>query len=51
MKAWQVNEWCEPEQMTLADIPLPEPNSGEVRIRNITGQTMVIDGGATIAGG
>src|SRR5260370_20925438 len=34
MKAWQVNEWCEPEQMTLADIPLPEPKSGEVRIRN-----------------
>src|SRR6185295_7507554 len=34
MKAWQVNEWCEPEQMQLAEIPPPEPNSGEVRIRN-----------------
>ena len=34
MKAWQVSEWCEPEQMKLADIPLPEPKSGEVRIRN-----------------
>ena len=34
MKAWQVSEWCEPEQMTLADIPVPEPKSGEVRIRN-----------------
>src|SRR3982074_2563972 len=34
MKAWQVSEWCEPEQMTLADIPLPEPKSGELRIRN-----------------
>jgi NADPH:quinone reductase len=34
MKAWQVSEWCEPEQMTLADIPLPEPKFGEVRIRN-----------------
>ena len=34
MKAWQVSEWCEPEQMKLADIPLPEPQSGEVRIRN-----------------
>src|SRR5258707_8993542 len=34
MKAWQVSEWWEPEQMTLADIPLPEPNSGEVRTRN-----------------
>ncbi|MDQ2936804.1 MAG: NADPH:quinone oxidoreductase family protein [Acidobacteriota bacterium] len=34
MKAWQVSEWCEPEQMKLADIPLPQPKSGEVRIRN-----------------
>jgi NADPH:quinone reductase len=34
MKAWQVSEWCEPEQMTLADIAVPEPQSGEVRIRN-----------------
>lgn len=34
MKAWRVSEWCEPEQMKLADIPLPEPKSGEVRIRN-----------------
>ena len=34
MKAWQVSECCEPEQMTLADVPLPEPKSGEVRIRN-----------------
>ncbi len=34
MKAWQVSEWCEPEQMELADLPLPEPESGEVRIRN-----------------
>src|SRR6266852_2239989 len=34
MKAWQVSEWCEPEQMKLADLPVPEPKSGEVRIRN-----------------
>lgn len=34
MKAWQVSEWCEPEQMKLADIPVPEPKPGEVRIRN-----------------
>lgn len=34
MKAWEVSEWCEPEQMKLADVPLPEPQSGEVRIRN-----------------
>src|SRR4026208_1135414 len=34
MKAWQVSEWCEPEQRTLVAIPAPEPKSGEVRIRN-----------------
>ena len=34
MKAWQVSEWCEPEQMKLAEVPLPQPKSGEVRIRN-----------------
>jgi NADPH2:quinone reductase len=34
MKAWQVSEWCEPEQMKLADLPVPEPKSGEARIRN-----------------
>jgi NADPH2:quinone reductase len=34
MKAWQVKEWCEPEQMQLSDVPTPEPNAGEVRVRN-----------------
>lgn len=34
MKAWRVNDWCEPEQMELADVPVPEPGAGEVRIRN-----------------
>ena len=34
MKAWQVSEWCEPEQMKLAEVVVPEPKSGEVRIRN-----------------
>jgi NADPH:quinone reductase len=34
MKAWIVNEWCEPEQMQFADIPTPEPSPGEIRIRN-----------------
>lgn len=34
MKAWQVKEWCEPEQIQLVDISLPEPGPGEVRIRN-----------------
>lgn len=34
MKAWRVNEWCEPEQMRLEEIAPPEPGPGEVRIRN-----------------
>ena len=34
MKAWRVSEWCEPEQMKLEDIPLPQPGPGEVRIKN-----------------
>jgi NADPH2:quinone reductase len=34
MKAWRVNDWCEPEQMTFSDIPAPEPGPQEVRIRN-----------------
>lgn len=34
MKAWQVTQWCEPDGMQFNDIPLPEPQAGEVRIRN-----------------
>jgi NADPH:quinone reductase and related Zn-dependent oxidoreductases len=34
MKAWQVTAWGEPEQMTLADIPIPEPSAGQIRIAN-----------------
>jgi NADPH2:quinone reductase len=34
MRAWQVQDWGEPEQMKLVDIPQPEPRQGEVRIRN-----------------
>lgn len=34
MKAWQVSEWCEPERMELAEVALPAPGPGEVRIRN-----------------
>lgn len=34
MKAWQVNAWGEPESMTLADIPGPQPGPNQVRIRN-----------------
>jgi NADPH2:quinone reductase len=34
MKAWQVRAWGEPEDMTLASAPVPEPGAGEVRIAN-----------------
>src|SRR5229473_6355673 len=34
MKAWQVRAWGEPEEMTLAEIPVPEPAVGEIRIAN-----------------
>ncbi len=33
-RAWLVREWCEPEQMDLADVAVREPGPGEVRIRN-----------------
>src|SRR6202050_2021685 len=34
MKSWQVHAFCEPEQMTLNEVPIPEPGPNEVRIRN-----------------
>ena len=34
MKAWQVRAWGEPEEMTFADTPIPEPGPGEIRIAN-----------------
>jgi NADPH2:quinone reductase len=34
MKAWQVQAFGEPEQMTFADAPIPEPGPGEIRIAN-----------------
>src|ERR1044072_3263514 len=34
MKAWQVHEWCEPDQMKFEEVPIPEPGPGEIRIRN-----------------
>jgi NADPH:quinone reductase len=34
MKAWRVNDWCEPDQMEFTDIPTPEPKAGEIRIEN-----------------
>src|SRR5438270_2752008 len=34
MKAWLVHAWGEPETMSLDEVPLPEPATGQVRIRN-----------------
>src|ERR1700691_1277109 len=34
MKSWQVHAFCEPEQMTLNEVPIPEPGPNEVSIRN-----------------
>src|SRR5438034_101520 len=34
MKAWQVRAWGEPEQMTFADTPIPEPGPGEILVAN-----------------
>jgi NADPH2:quinone reductase len=34
MRAWQVRDWCEPEQMDFAEVLVPEPKAGEVRIQN-----------------
>lgn len=34
MKAWRVLEFCEPEEMQLQEIEIPEPKAGEIRIKN-----------------
>jgi NADPH2:quinone reductase len=34
MRAWQVRAWCEPEGMGWAEVDVPEPQKGQVRIRN-----------------
>ena len=33
MKAIQCVEWGEPDRLVLSEVPLPEPGSGEIRIR------------------
>lgn len=33
MKCWQVEKFCEPDEMVFADAAPPEPGPGEVRIR------------------
>lgn len=34
MHAWRVHAWGEPETMTLDDVALPDPEQGQVRIKN-----------------
>ena len=34
MKAWQVNEYCEPAGMTFDEVPTPEPTKGQILVRN-----------------
>ncbi len=34
MKAWLVNEWCEPDGMEFGEAALPQPGPSQVRIRN-----------------
>jgi NADPH:quinone reductase and related Zn-dependent oxidoreductases len=33
MNAWLVRDWCTPDQMQWADLPLPEPGPGQVRVK------------------
>ncbi len=34
MKAWQVDDWCDPSGMKFRDCEVPEPGPHQVRIRN-----------------
>ncbi|MEW6776263.1 MAG: alcohol dehydrogenase catalytic domain-containing protein, partial [Bdellovibrionota bacterium] len=33
MKAWVVDQWCEPEAMQWKDVPRPEPVSGKALVK------------------
>lgn len=33
MKAWIVDQWCEPDRMRWADVAVPEPGPGQVRVK------------------
>jgi NADPH:quinone reductase len=33
MKAWQVTQWCTPDEMAFVDLPLPNPGPGQVRVK------------------
>ena len=34
MKAWQIQQFCEPDLMEYVEVPVPEPGPGQVRIRH-----------------
>ncbi len=34
MKAWQVNDYCEPAEMDFADVPVPRPAKGQILVHN-----------------
>ena len=34
MRAWQVHQWCEPDGMDWAELEAPQPQAGQVRVRN-----------------
>jgi NADPH:quinone reductase len=33
MKAWQVTQWCNPDEMAFVDLPIPQPGAGQVRVK------------------
>jgi NADPH:quinone reductase len=33
MKAWQVTQWCTPDEMAFVDLPMPTPAAGQVRVK------------------
>src|SRR5580693_10652031 len=34
MRTWLVSNWCEPEGMEWAEVDVPEPGAGQVRVKN-----------------
>jgi NADPH2:quinone reductase len=34
MRTWLVKNWCEPEGMEWAEVDVPQPKAGEVRVKN-----------------
>ena len=55
MKAWLVHDWCTPDDMQWADLPLPQPGPGQVRVKVAAAalnflDTLMIGGRSTAAG-